>query len=60
MRMRSGTLTAEELCCKCLQKLKFTKKLNIYITEAESQGILNAAKSSTQAYRQGKCLLSLC
>lgn len=53
MQLRKGSLTAQELCHNCLQKLKYTRNLNIYITEIQQDAILTAAESSTQSYRQG-------
>ncbi|BFZ24643.1 hypothetical protein BsWGS_27681 [Bradybaena similaris] len=57
IQLRKGSLTAQELCHNCLQKLKYTRNLNIYITEIQQDAILNAAESCTQSYRQGTAKL---
>ncbi|CAG5135821.1 unnamed protein product [Candidula unifasciata] len=56
-QLRKGSLTAQEVCHNCLQKLKYTRNLNIYVTEVQQDSILNAAESSAQAYRQGSAKL---
>lgn len=46
-------MTVKEICHACQQRLEKTRKLNIFISETQSEDLLRQIQSSEQAYVKG-------
>uniref|UniRef100_A0A2C9JWC0 Glutamyl-tRNA(Gln) amidotransferase subunit A, mitochondrial n=1 Tax=Biomphalaria glabrata TaxID=6526 RepID=A0A2C9JWC0_BIOGL len=53
IQLKKGVMTVKEICHACQQRLEKTRKLNIFISETQSEDLLRQIQSSEQAYVKG-------